>query len=160
MTPASPSGCRSTAPVPRETKRHPSSLFHIPDHHTRLVSWCFKPSQPKRIIPGLEETFMKRHILERTNKAEIRLKEQSEKAESCQANLWMKYSWKGQHDRNRRKNRIKKERASSVGLCQKHELQHPHHMKGSPRGWSSQRNWLHATCEQGWTRYSKTGNKC
>ena len=44
-----------------------------------LVSWCFKPSQPHRIISGLREAFMKRHIVERTNKAEIRPAEQSEK---------------------------------------------------------------------------------
>ena len=25
----------------------------------RLVSWCFKPSQPQRIMSGLRETFMK-----------------------------------------------------------------------------------------------------
>ena len=50
---------------------------------TWLVSWCFKPSQPKRIISGLRETFIKRHIVERTNKAEIRREEQTEKAESC-----------------------------------------------------------------------------
>ena len=27
-----------------------------------LVSWCFKPSQPQRIISGLKETFIKRYI--------------------------------------------------------------------------------------------------
>ena len=36
---------------------------------------------------GLRETFIKRDIVERTNKAEIRPEEQSEKAESCE-NLW------------------------------------------------------------------------
>ena len=46
-----------------------------------LVSWCFKPSQPQRIISGLRETFIKRYIVERTNKAEMRPEEQSEKAE-------------------------------------------------------------------------------
>ena len=35
-----------------------------------------------------KETFKKRYIVERTNKAEIRPKEQSEKAESCRENLW------------------------------------------------------------------------
>ena len=49
---------------------------------SQLVSGCFKPSQPQRIISGLKETFIKRYIVERTNKAEIRLEEQSEKAES------------------------------------------------------------------------------
>ena len=37
----------------------------------------------------MRETFTKRYnIVERTNKAEIRPGEQSEKAESCQENLW------------------------------------------------------------------------
>ena len=39
------------------------------------------------IISGLKETFIKRHIVERTNKAEVRLEEQSEKTESCRENL-------------------------------------------------------------------------
>ena len=60
--------------------------------HKSLVSWlvscCFKPSQSQRIIPGLRETFIKRHIVERTSKAEIRLEEQNEKAESCWENFW------------------------------------------------------------------------
>ena len=29
-----------------------------------------------------------RHIVERTNEAEVRLEEQSEKTESCRENLW------------------------------------------------------------------------
>ena len=41
-----------------------------------IVSWCFKPSQPQKIISGLKETFIKRYIVERTNTAEIRPKEQ------------------------------------------------------------------------------------
>ena len=45
------------------------------------MSECFKPSQPQRIISILKETFIKRSIVERTNKAELRPKEQSEKAE-------------------------------------------------------------------------------
>ena len=52
------------------------------------VTWCFKPSQPQRIISGLKETFIKRYIVERTDKAEISPEEQSEKAESCRENLW------------------------------------------------------------------------
>ena len=34
-----------------------------------LVSWCFNPSQPQRILSGLRENFIKRYIVERTNKA-------------------------------------------------------------------------------------------
>ena len=52
------------------------------------VSWCFKPSQPQRIISGLRETFTKRYIVEGINKAEIKQEEQSGKAESCRENLW------------------------------------------------------------------------
>ena len=44
-----------------------------------LVNWCFEPSQPLGIILGLKETFMKRYIVERTTKEEIRQEEQSEK---------------------------------------------------------------------------------
>ena len=38
---------------------------------------------------------MKRHTAERTNKADIRPEEQSEKAESCQENLWNEMQMKG-----------------------------------------------------------------
>ena len=51
-----------------------------------LVNWCFEPSQHLRIISGLKETFIKRHVVERTNKAEIRPEEQSEKTESSREN--------------------------------------------------------------------------
>ena len=47
----------------------------------RLISWCFKPSQPQRIISGLRETFIKRYIVERTNKTEMRPEEQAENGE-------------------------------------------------------------------------------
>ena len=77
---------------------------------------------------------MKRYIVERTNTTKIRPKEQSEKAESCRRIYGMKYNEKDHKDRNRHKNRIKKERASSVGLCQTHKPQHPHHAKVSPWG--------------------------
>ena len=53
-----------------------------------LVIWCFEPSQPQGIISGLKETFIKRYIVERTNKAEIRPEEQSEKTERCRENFW------------------------------------------------------------------------
>ena len=41
----------------------------------QLVNWCFKPSQPLGIISGLKKTFIKGHIVERTNKVEIRPEE-------------------------------------------------------------------------------------
>ena len=42
------------------------------ERRKKLVSWCFKPSQPQRITSGLKETFTKRYIVERANRAEIR----------------------------------------------------------------------------------------
>ena len=59
------------------------------------VSWCFQPSQPQKIMLGPKETATKRHIVERTSKAEIRPEEQSEKAESCRENLWNEIQLKG-----------------------------------------------------------------
>ena len=52
------------------------------------VNWCFEPRQPLWIEgygyhPGLKETFIKRYIVKRTNKAEIRPEELSEKTERC-----------------------------------------------------------------------------
>ena len=58
------------------------------ERETYLVIWCFKPSQPKTILSGLREIFINRYLVERTNEAEIRSEEQSEKAESCLENLW------------------------------------------------------------------------
>ena len=59
---------------------------------SQLVDWCFKPSQPQRTISELKETI----IVEWTNKAEIRPKEQSEKAKGCQENLsWNEIQLKG-----------------------------------------------------------------
>ena len=60
-----------------------------------FVSWCFKPSQPQRTILGLRENSIKRYIVEKTNKAEIRPEEQSEKAESCWKNLLNEIQLKG-----------------------------------------------------------------
>ena len=72
-----------------------------------LVSWCFKPSQPQRIISGLRETFIKRYIVERTNKAEIRPEEQRKRRDVGRLH-GLKYSWKGHKDRNRHRSRIKR----------------------------------------------------
>ena len=36
----------------------------------KVVTLCFEPNQPQRIILGLREAFIKRYIVERTNKAE------------------------------------------------------------------------------------------
>ena len=48
-----------------------------------------RPASPALgIISGLKETFRKRYIAQRTNKAELRPQKQSEKTESCLENLW------------------------------------------------------------------------
>ena len=39
------------------------------------------------ILSGPKETFIKRYIVERTKRGEIRQEEQSKKAESCRENL-------------------------------------------------------------------------
>ena len=101
---------------------------------SQLVSWCFKPSQPQRIISGLKETFIKRYIIARTNTAEIKPEEQSEKAENCWDNFCNETHLKGPQRQKQTQEQSKKEWASSAGLCQKHEPQHPHHVKVSPRG--------------------------
>ena len=46
-------------------------------------------------MAGLKETFIKRYIIEKANKAEIRPEEQSEKPESCRENLWNEIQSKG-----------------------------------------------------------------
>ena len=74
----------------------------------RSLVWSFKPSQPQRITSGPKKTFIMRYIVERTNKAEIRPEEQSEKAESCRENLWNEIQLKGPKGRNRHKNRLKR----------------------------------------------------
>ena len=61
----------------------------------KLASWCVKPSQPHRIITGLEENFLQIYTVEKTNKAEIRPEERSEKAEGCRENLWNEIQLKG-----------------------------------------------------------------
>ena len=60
-----------------------------------LVTYGFKSSLPHRITSELKETFIKRYIVERTKKAEIIPKEQSEKVESCWENLWNEIQSKG-----------------------------------------------------------------
>ena len=62
---------------------------------TKLVSWCFTPSQPQRIATGLKETFIKRYVAERASEAEIRPEEETERAESCRENSWNEIQLKG-----------------------------------------------------------------
>ena len=47
-----------------------------------------RPGKLQRSISGLKETFIKKYIVERVNKAKIRPEEQSEKEESCRENSW------------------------------------------------------------------------
>ena len=55
----------------------------------------FSPVNPQRITSGLRETFVKRYVVERTNKAEVRQEEQNEKAESYLENLRNEMQLKG-----------------------------------------------------------------
>ena len=71
------------------------SMENQRERERELVSWCFKPSQPQRIISGMRETFIMKYAVERTIKAEIRLEEQIKKAESCRENLWNEIKLKG-----------------------------------------------------------------
>ena len=75
---------------------------------------------------------MKRCIVERTNKAEIRPEGQSEKAESCRKNLRNEIQLKGPQRQEQTQEQNKKGWASSVSLCQRQKPQHPHHEKVSP----------------------------
>ena len=57
-----------------------------------LVSWRFRPSQPKRIISGLRKTFIKRYLVKRTNKAEKDQKNRDRKRRVVGRIYGMKYS--------------------------------------------------------------------
>ena len=83
---------------------------------SKLVNWCFEPSQPPGIISGLKETFIKRYIVKKTNKAETRSEEKSEKAESCRENLWNEIQLKGPQRQKQKQEQKKKDWSSSVGL--------------------------------------------
>ena len=64
-----------------------------------------------------------------TNKAEIRPKDKSEKAKSCQENSWNEIQLKGPQRQKQTQERNKKKKwASSAGLCQRHKPQHPNHV--------------------------------
>ena len=84
------------------------NITQLSKHNSCLVSWCFNPSQPQRIISGLRETFVKRYIVEISNKADIRSEEESKKRRVVGRIYGMKYSCNGHKGRNRHKNRIKR----------------------------------------------------
>ena len=46
-------------------------------------------------MPGLSETFIKRYIVESTDKAELRPEEHSEKAENIGKKIWNEIQLKG-----------------------------------------------------------------
>ena len=54
-----------------------------------LISRCFKPNQPQKTVSR------KKYTVESTSKAEIKLGEQSEKAESRREHLWNEIQLKG-----------------------------------------------------------------
>ena len=62
---------------------------------SKVVNWCFEPRQSLWIISGLKETFIKRYTVERTNKAEMRPEELSEKTVSCRENSRNEIKLKG-----------------------------------------------------------------
>ena len=72
------------------------------------------------------------YTVERTNKAEIRPEEQSEKIESCGENLWNEIQLKGHKERHRHKNRTKRNGRARL-VYASHKPQHPHHVKVNPR---------------------------
>ena len=61
----------------------------------------------------LGETFIKRYQVERTNKAEVRPEEQSEKTKSCWENSWNEIQLKGPERQKQTQEQNKKEWASS-----------------------------------------------
>ena len=58
-------------------------LFYSAGQHRKKLGEVLEKMQVNGLISGLQETFVKRYIVERTNKAEIRPEELSEKTESC-----------------------------------------------------------------------------
>ena len=80
----------SIIPRPKTALYLPSLLFvYFISHWAWLVNWCFE------ITSGLKETFIKRYIVERANKAELRPHEQREKTDCRRENLWNEIQLKG-----------------------------------------------------------------
>ena len=87
--------CQRSSASPSRAQHALMSLRTLKMFVCLSLGWCFKSCQPQRIVSGLRETFIARHIVERTSKAEIRPEEQSEKAESCRESLWNEIQLKG-----------------------------------------------------------------
>ena len=77
----------------------------------------FSPVNPQRITSGLRETFVKRYVVERTNKVELRPDEQREKVKSCRENLWSEIELNGPLRQKQTQEQNKKDFASLVGVC-------------------------------------------
>ena len=83
------------------------------------------------ILSGPKETFIKRYIVERTNNTRDKTgRTQSEKTESCE-NLWNEIQLEGSYRQKVTQEQNKKERASSVSLCQRRKSPP---RKGEPTG--------------------------
>ena len=81
-----------------------SVMYHLNQYHsagagmgdskvqskTKYLVNCFTGvlSSVSHLGLYMKEIFIKRYVVERTNKAERRPEEQSEKTESCRENLW------------------------------------------------------------------------
>ena len=82
-------------------------------------------------ISGLKESFIQRYIVERTNKTRGETERtESEKTESCE-NLWNEIQLEGSYRQKVKQEQNKKERASSVSLCQRRKSPP---RKGEPTG--------------------------
>ena len=60
----------------------------------------------------MKETFIKKYVVERTNKADIRPEEQSEKADRCREKLWNEIQLKGPKRQKQTEEQNEKEWAS------------------------------------------------
>ena len=72
--------------------------------------------QTRRISETLSGTFIKRHIVERTSKAEIRPEELSKKAEICQENFWNEIQLKGPQRRRQTQDQDSKEGQAQLNI--------------------------------------------
>ena len=82
-----------------------SGQNHLARNNVSLLG--LKPSKSQRIISGLRETFIKRYVVQRTNKAEQDQKNRVRKRRVVGRIYGTKYSQKGHKDRNGH-NRIKR----------------------------------------------------
>ena len=70
--------CR-TRDEEEEQSRRKRTIEEVRRRICLFVIWCFEPGRLQGIISGLKETFIKRHVVERTYKAELRPEARSEK---------------------------------------------------------------------------------